>query len=138
MNRKKNKKLIVAGILSGLLLSLPLSGETDKGTASDPNSQNEGYHILTEEELLSQLNEKGKKLYESLDAEGKQLAREVASQRCNGTNQCKGLNACETEDNKCAGQGACKGKTKCALANKNDAVKIVAKKMAEKRAKTTK
>ena len=43
--------------------------------------------------------ENGEALYNSLNAEGKALARQVASQRCNGTNECRGLNACQTETN---------------------------------------
>lgn len=108
--------------------------QATKDETKDPNSENEGYHLMTEEELKSQLNAKSTALYESLDAEGKALALKVASQRCNGTNDCKGLNACETPSNDCAGKGECKGKSKCAFADKNVAVKIVAKKMAEKRA----
>ena len=35
--------------------------------------------------------------------------------------------------NTCAGQGQCKGQTKCAFSDKNVAVRVAAKKMAEKR-----
>lgn len=107
---------------------------TDKDNyGDDPNNGNLGYHLMTEDELLLELNDEATKLYNSLSPEGKALAREVASQRCNGTNDCKGLNACQTEHNKCAGQGSCKGTSKCAFSDKNLAVKVVAKKMAEKR-----
>lgn len=96
-------------------------------------SQNMGYHLVTEEELVGNLNAKGLKLYLSLDDEGKLLARKVASQLCNGTNDCRGLNACKTDNNDCAGQGSCRGKSKCAIGDKNLAVKLAAKHMAEKR-----
>ncbi len=99
-------------------------------------SQNSGYHVLTEDELVGQLNATGLKLYMSLDDEGKALARKVASQLCNGTNDCKGLNSCKTDQNNCAGQGSCRGKTKCAIGDKNLAVKLAAKHMAEKRGQT--
>jgi hypothetical protein len=101
-------------------------------------AQNITYHDMTEEELLSQLNDQSKKLYESLDAEGKKMALKIASNKCNGTNDCKGQNACETEENKCAGQGSCKGKSKCAVSDANLAVKLAAKVMAEKRGNATK
>lgn len=96
-------------------------------------SQNMGYHLVTEDELVGNLNAKGLKLYLGLDEEGKLLARKVASQLCNGTNDCKGLNACKTDNNDCAGQGSCRGKSKCAIGDKNLAVKLAAKHMAEKR-----
>ncbi len=104
----------------------------------DKEDGNLGYHEYTEDELLLELNDKGTALYNSLDAEGKALALIVASQRCNGTNTCSGLNACQTEKNKCAGQGACKGQSKCAFSDKNLAVKVVADKLAKKRAEANK
>lgn len=99
---------------------------------------NIGYHLYTDDELLLELNDQGAALYESLDQEGKALARLVASQRCDHTNECKGLNACQTDKNKCAGQGTCKGQGKCAFSDKNMAVKVVAEKMSKKRAEASK
>lgn len=110
-----------------------VSTNTDNYKEVDPNSENMGYYLMSEDELLLELNDEGTKIYKSLSPEGKKLAREVASQRCNGTNSCKGLNACQTDQNSCAGKGSCKGKSKCAISDKNLAVKLVAKKMAEKR-----
>lgn len=104
----------------------------------DKDDGNLGYHDYTEDELLLELNDKGTALYNSLDSEGKALARLVASQRCDHTNECSGLNACQTEKNKCAGQGACKGQGKCAFSDKNLAVKAVADKLAKKRAEANK
>lgn len=100
----------------------------------DKSDGNVGYHVYTEDELLLELNDEGTKLYNSLTPEGKALARLVASQRCDHTNECAGLNACQSDKNKCAGQGACKGQGKCAFSDKNMAVKVVADKMAKKRA----
>ncbi|MGZ3632710.1 MAG: hypothetical protein ACXWM7_00045 [Parachlamydiaceae bacterium] len=99
----------------------------------EANDENLGYHLMTEKELLLELNDAGIKQYQSLSPEGKALAREVASQRCGRTNKCKGLNACETEKNSCAGKGSCANTTKCSFADKNLAVKVVADKMAQKR-----
>lgn len=101
-------------------------------------AQNITYHEMTEEELLSQLNEKSIALYKSMSDEGKAIARDIASNKCNGTNKCKGQNACETEENKCAGQGSCKGKSKCSVSDANLAVKLAAKVMEERRANATK
>lgn len=101
---------------------------------NDYNDGNLGYHLLTEDELLLELNAEGTALYNSLSPEGKKLALQVASQRCDHTNACKGLNACATDTNSCAGKGSCEGKGKCALADKNLAVKLAAQKMAQKRA----
>lgn len=104
----------------------------------DKDDGNLGYHKYTEDELLLELNDKGTALYNSLDAEGKSLALLVASQRCDHTNECAGLNACQTEKNSCAGQGGCKGQGKCAFSDKNLAVKAVADKLAKKRAEANK
>lgn len=106
---------------------------------SENNDMNEGnlnYHLMTEDELMLELNQKGRELYQKLDANGKRLARVVASQMCNETNECAGLNGCQTEHNSCAGQGSCKGKSKCAIADKNLAVKLVSDKLAKKRRET--
>lgn len=150
MKQSDLKKLALLGISSGLLVSSQLSAadtESKKQTSikkeapsssadnkmPDPNNGNMGYHLMTEDELMIELNPSGVEMYNSLTPEGKLLARKVASMRCNGTNQCKGLNACETEHNKCAGKGSCKGKGKCAVSDKNLAVKMVRDKMAQKR-----
>jgi hypothetical protein len=145
MKNKNLKKFALLGLASGLLINSPdLAAASTNSAANknssksasqdDPNKGNLGYHLMTEDELLLELNDEGTKQYNSLTPEGKALARFVASMRCNGSNECKGLNACQTEHNNCAGQGKCKGTSKCAFADKNLAVKVVAKKMAEKRA----
>jgi len=148
MKKNQMKKIALMGLTMGIVASSQLSAadavkdkvETASESASivDPNEGNIGYHLMTEDELLLELNGDGAALYNSLDSEGKALAREVASQRCNGTNACKGLNACATDKNTCAGKGECKGKGKCAIADKNLAVKLVTEKikMADKREKT--
>lgn len=113
-----------------------LTPNRDRPRSSGNNDMNEGnlnYHLMTEDELMIELNQKGRNLYQKLDANGKRLARVVASQMCNETNECAGLNGCQTENNSCAGQGSCKGKSKCAIADKNLAVKLVSDKLAKKR-----
>lgn len=148
-------KLALMGLTSGVLIlnqadqpklsaaepSTPSSAKHGcKNTAPSNDSEdsnynedngNIGYHVLSEDELLDELNDHGIKLYNSLSKEGKKLAREVASGRCNKTNLCKGLNACKTDQNECAGKGSCKGKGKCGFADKNLAVEVAAKKMKE-------
>lgn len=140
------KKLNIASLLAlGLLGSLTAedapkttTGETLGSNQVDPAHGNMGYHLMTEDELLLELNGETAKLYQSLDAEGKELARKVASQRCAQSNYCAGLNACADTEHSCAGKGACKGKSKCGFNDKNLAVKVVAAKMAKKREDLTK
>lgn len=141
---KKNdfKKIALLGLSGGLFLSGALHADSSKEENTsenvDPADGNLGYHVMTEDELLLQLNPKGIAMYKALTPEGKGLALLVASMRCAGTNQCKGLNACDQEQNKCAGKGDCKGKGKCGFSDKNLAVKIVSEKMAQKRAEAGK
>ena len=104
----------------------------------NPNDQNIGYHLYTDEELRLELNGNALKSYEKMSPEAKALVRTVASASCNGTNECKGLNACKTEKNDCAGKGQCKGQGKCAIADKNLVVKLVETKLEAKRQNLTK
>lgn len=140
MKKCEFKKLALMGLSSGLLLTSQLTASAPNATATplkstkDKNNGNVGYHLMSEEELLLELNSEGVKQYNSLDAKGKELAIKVASMRCNGTNQCAGLNACQTDKNDCAGKGKCQGQGKCAISDKNLAVKLVYDKMAKKRA----
>lgn len=90
--------------------------------------------MMTEDELMSKLNDQGKAMFRSLSPEGKALALKLAGQSCKGHNDCKGLNSCKSDKNACAGQGGCKGQSQCSFKDKNMAVKVAAKKMAEKRA----
>jgi uncharacterized membrane-anchored protein YhcB (DUF1043 family) len=131
------KKLAVSGLVAGLCTLQTVEAAENQAQNKeniDYSAQNLNYHLMTEDELLDQLNDEGVKVYKSLSPEGKKLAREVASSACNNMNPCKGLNACKTDKNACNGQGACKGQGKCAQSDPNVAVKLVAKKMAEKRA----
>jgi len=138
------KILALAGLCSGLFLTNVCSAAESKKNIQKNNAQttisykqreaeNTGYHMMTEDELFLYLNSRTREMYKKLSPEGKKLALKVASARCNGTNECSGLNACKTAENECAGKGDCKGKGKCALADKNLAVKLVAEKMAKKR-----
>lgn len=114
---------------------IALRGKEKKEEKSDydANDSNIGYHLFTEEDLLTELNEEGLKTYQGLSSEGKKLALQVASMRCAKTNPCAGLNACATDSNNCAGQGTCKGTGKCGMSDKNLAVRLVSKKMSLKR-----
>lgn len=138
MKKQNLQCLMIAGMATGLIFShQTLQGE------DQPNSNflelvastkgNITFKPLTEEDLLLEVNQETAELYKSLSPEGQQLALKLASRSCNGMNDCKGENACRTKDNSCAGQGQCKGKTKCAFSDKNYAVKVAAKLMAEKR-----
>lgn len=140
MNKKQLQKLALLGITGGILvtntpiLDAAAAPAPSTPATNDANSQNLGWHEMTEKELLMELNGDGAAIYKTLTPEGKELARKVASMRCNHTNECKGLNGCKTDKNDCAGHGQCKGTGKCAIADKNLAVELVAKKMAAKRA----
>ncbi len=84
-------------------------------------------------QILSQLNDEGKSIYRGLDPAGKAMADKLINQSCKGKNDCKGLNSCKTAENSCAGKGSCQGKSPGPFKDKNQAVKIVAQKMSEKR-----
>lgn len=146
MKKKHLKHIMAAGITYGLIIASQASAQNGTGDKKeDPKETssllqkaaeyggNITHHLMSEEELLLQLNDEGTRLYNSLSPEGKALAIEVASQSCDGTNKCAGLNACASDKNTCAGKGACKGLSKCAISDKNLAVKLAEKKMAEKR-----
>lgn len=160
MKRPDFLQLALVGISSGILVTSQLSAATTKSSSkassktsiadadkkapvkkaedddkdSDPNDGNMNYHVMSEDELLLQLSPEGVAMYKGLDSKGKQLALLVASSMCDHTNECAGLNACQTDDNACAGKGKCKGQGKCAFSDKNLAVKLVRDKMANKRA----
>lgn len=116
----------------------PSKVTSSESSKKDPNDGNMNYKLMTEEELLLELNDEGLRMYKSLNAEGKALALKVASGMCGGTNQCQGFNACKSEHNACAGKGDCAGKGICAFSDKNLAVKVVYDKMAQKRQNLTK
>jgi hypothetical protein len=141
MKKKDFRNMALAGLAGGLLIASHLqaadASSTKEKTEVDPNDGNVGYHMMSEDELMLQLSPQGQAMYKSLSPEGKALALNVASMRCDHTNECKGLNACKTDHNDCAGKGSCKGKGKCAIADKDLAVKLVKQKMdkmAQKRA----
>lgn len=148
MNKRSLKNLALSGIVSGLCVvqAANAAATVEKTTAPktaktysyDPNDSNVNYHLMTEEELLVDLDDDGYKQYMSLTPEGKAVAREIASAYCAGTNECKGRNACKTDKNDCAGKGDCKGKSKCGFSDKNLAVKVAAQVMAAKRAEALK
>lgn len=122
------KKLALLGLLSGMSLT---------AQACD-NSHNKSDKVveqrqLSESEFVAELSPEGKRIYQSLDSEGKRLALQLANQSCKGQNSCKGLNSCKSDTNSCAGQGGCKGTSPGPFKDKNDAVKVAAVNMAKKR-----
>ncbi len=138
MKKSELKKLALLGLSTGVLLTSQnaFAAEADLSPTSSKEEIEKDYHLMSDAELREKLDANGLKLYDSLDAEGKALARSVASQRCQGMNACKGLNSCKTDTHACQGQGTCKAKGKCVVLNKNDAVKMVHDKvMKEKRSK---
>jgi hypothetical protein len=163
MKKSDLKKLALMGLSSGVLMTNQVSAQTGHTTpaqvhnsanlvvnkcsastptsnspkvsppTNDPNDGNMNFHIMTEDELMIELNPQGIDMYNKLPLEGKTLGRKLASMMCNGTNPCMGLNSCQTTKNDCAGKGACKGQGKCAISDKNLAIKLVSEKMAGKR-----
>lgn len=142
MAKKRNlAQGMLAGITVGILLSNARLSAEDKKASDFPNLMqlaeesggNITYHLMTSDEIMLELTPEGAKTFNSLGPDGQKLALEIASRSCNGTNDCKGQNACRTKDNDCAGKGKCKGQTKCAVSDKNLAVKIAAQVMADKR-----
>lgn len=90
--------------------------------------------VMSENDLLTKLSQDGKNLYGTLDPAAKTMALKLASQECKGKNECKGLNSCKSQHNECAGKAGCQGQSVGPFKNKDDAVKLAAKKMAKKRA----
>jgi len=115
-----------------------LTAEVEQKAEHSFSSKSDVKKELTETELLSNLNAEGKALYNQLTPEGKKLALKLATQACKGHNTCKGLNSCKTKEHECAGKGGCKGTSQCSFKDKNQAVKVAAQKMAEKRASLNK
>jgi hypothetical protein len=145
MKKKTNlKKIALMGMASSVLLA-----SSQVNAAQQQSNTGNQYYVansmnsvaqntsktLTAEELLSQLNPEVRATYQALSPEGKALALKLANQSCKGQNECKGLNSCKTKDNVCAGHGGCAGLSKAPFANKNMAVMVAAKNMAEKRLK---
>lgn len=88
---------------------------------------------MTEKDLMNSVNAQSKAAFQSLSPEGKAMALKLANQDCKGKNDCKGQNSCKTAKNDCAGKGGCKGQSAGPFRDKNQAIKVAAMKMAEKR-----
>lgn len=131
-------QIVTKGLTLGLILaSAELTGATKETSdflklVAETNG-NITTKPMTEDALLLEVNQEGGDLYNSLSPEGKKLAIKLAARACNGGNDCKGQNACRSEQNACMGQGSCKGQTICSFSDKNQAVKTAAKLMEEKR-----
>lgn len=137
MKKADLKKLALLGVASGVCFMQGIHAaevKDAKESAVEDSNIDDINRPMTESELLEELDDGGVKLYNSLTPEGKAVALEIANATCNGTNECKGRNACKTEQNACAGKGSCKGLSKCAVSDKNLAVKLASQVMAEKRA----
>jgi len=91
------------------------------------------YYLMNKDDIMLELNQAGADLFNSLSPEGQELALKIASRSCNGENDCRGQNACQTTKNSCMGKGKCKGTTVCAISDKNLAIKLANDLMTEKR-----
>jgi hypothetical protein len=135
MKKRTNlMKLATMGIASGILITNgQLHGHQFTADTMNSSTQASSNKMMTESELMSKLNDEGKAIYQGLSQEGKEMAIKMASQTCKGKNECKGMNSCKSDKNACLGQGGCKGTSKGPFTDKNDAVKLAQKKMADKR-----
>jgi len=127
MKKHNFKKLALLGLSTGLLIishSTINAADASKIAEAPAEVENDGYPKMSEQELKALLDAKTLKMYNEMSPKEKELAIDVASQICSGNNECKGLNSCNTDKNDCAGKGSCKGQTKCAIADKNLAVKL--------------
>lgn len=131
MKKRNFKKLALLGLAGGACL-LTAGCET-KADGEAKDSQVASSEQLSQDALVNLLDAKTKRIFDSLDPEGKALALQLANQSCKGKNSCKGLNSCASDKNSCAGNGSCKGTSKGPFTDKNKAVQVAAKKMAEKR-----
>lgn len=136
----RNNRSFTADATSDIPTRWPNSQQST-GSNSQQQRNQQGRYIaeatqtrtMSETELKAQLTPDVKATFDGLSSEGKALALKLANQTCQGKNDCKGLNSCKTAENSCAGTGACKGTTPGPFTDKNKAVKVAAKKMAEKR-----
>ncbi len=132
MKKSDLKKLALLGLLSGIACSCNMDG-SGKSLSSPTDLAETDQGTLNEQDLMTKLDDNGKRLYGSLSPEGKKLALQLANQSCKGKNSCAGLNSCATQEHACMGKGSCKGTSKGPFVNKNDAVRVAAMHMAQKR-----
>ncbi len=130
MKKINLKKMALLGAASAIALTASACSASSDTKYSSESTRDAP---LTEQEFLAKLNPETKAEYMQLDDEGKALALQLANQSCKGQNSCKGLNSCKTAKNDCAGQGGCKGTSAGPFKDKNVAVKVAEKHMAEKR-----
>lgn len=124
---KKSKLINLAAL--GLVASSMATAEAARQSDSECV-----YPSLNEKRrLLSQLDNRHARMFNSMDCEGQNLALQLSKQECKGQNECKGLNACKTAKNTCAGLGGCGGQAPAPFEDKNQAIEVAYKKMEEKR-----
>jgi hypothetical protein len=125
---KKDKKiqlvsLAIMGLVAGTMAPIQVQAAQ---TCQDPSA-------AQMQRLFTKLDASHQKTFNSMDCEGKNLAVKLAEQSCKGKNTCKGLNSCKTDKNSCAGLGSCAGTSKGPFTDKNIAIDVAQKHMAEKR-----
>lgn len=139
---KKDLKTLALMGLGGILMTQAQAhaGQQNNDNryymADSMDSMQNSSKKMTESDLIQKLNPETRLVFQSLDKEGKDLALKLAEQACKGKNSCKGMNSCKSKDNTCAGTGGCKGQSAAPFTNKNMAVMLAAKNMAEKRLKS--
>lgn len=123
-NKSKLTTLAALGLVTGTMGTVEAAGPSSTCVAPTSNQT---------KSLFSQLDPTHQQMFNSMDCEGQNLALQLANQSCKGKNSCAGLNSCKSQQNSCKGQGSCKGTATGPFTNKNDAVEVAEKHMAEKR-----
>ncbi len=136
MKKKNLSHLATLGLMSGLVsLSVPSHAEEAKteimqtaAACSEPSQSKR-------DQLFSSLSKKSQDIYNSLSCEGKNLAMKLAMASPGAPNMCAGLNSCAGGDHGCQGLGSCEGTGSGYFKDKNKAVEVAQKAMANKRSK---
>lgn len=122
MKKRDLASLALLGISSALLIA-GCQQPAKNGTAS-PQGQMQSQTVMSPEmqSFYSSLNADGQRKFNSLDAKHQAMAMKMASQSCNGKNDCKGMGGCSNQNNSCAGKNACKGQGGAPAKDPNKAV----------------
>jgi hypothetical protein len=125
-NKTKLATLAALGLVAGAMGTIEAANSSSISCVAPSSDQIN--------KLFPQVDQAHQQTFNSLDCQTQNLALQLANQTCQGKNSCKGLNSCKTNNqNSCAGQGGCKGTSKGPFTDKNQAIDVAKKYMAEKR-----
>ncbi|MEI8301298.1 MAG: hypothetical protein WCG10_06815 [Chlamydiota bacterium] len=123
MNHKKLSSLAALALVAGTVSQVEA-----KCTSPSTRQMNS---------MFAKIDLNHQKMYNEMSCEGQNLAMQLVNQSCAGKNSCAGLNSCKTANNSCAGKGSCKGNSPGPFTDKNKAIEVAKKHMANKRASTS-